>query len=84
MITKIIYKIISIYVDGLIIWKKGGITMKYCLKIIKKDGNVTKHYFSSYKDLDYNAIYCQFSTNIVKAIGLRVGLFKNKILFEVG
>ena len=55
--------------------------MKYCLKTIKKDGDVTKHYFSSYEDLEYNATYCQFSTNIVKAIGLEVGLFKNKTLF---
>ena len=39
--------------------------MKYCLKIIKKDGDVTKQYFSSYEDLEYNATYCQFSTNIV-------------------
>ena len=58
--------------------------MKYCLRIIKKDGDVSNHYFSSYEDLDYNTTLCQFSTNIVKAIGLKVGLFKNKILFEVG
>ena len=58
--------------------------MKYCLKIIKKDGDVTKHYFSSYKDLEYNATYCQFSDNIIKAIGLEVGLFKTKTLFEIG
>ena len=58
--------------------------MKYCLKVIAKDGNVTRHYFSSYEELDYNATYCQFSDNIIKAIGLEVGLFKNKILFEIG
>ena len=58
--------------------------MKYCLKIIKKDGNVINHYFSSYEDLEYNATYCQFSTNIIKAIGLEVGLFKTKTLFEIG
>lgn len=58
--------------------------MKYCLKIIKKDGDVTKHYFSSREELEYNAIYCQFSTNIAKAIGLQVGLFRNKVLFEIG
>lgn len=58
--------------------------MKYCLKLIKKDGDVTNHYFSSYEDLEYNATYCQFSTNIVKAIGLEVGLFKTKTLFEIG
>ena len=58
--------------------------MEYCLKIIKKDGDVVKHYFSSYDELDYNATLCQFSTNIVKAIGMEIGLFKNKILFEIG
>ena len=58
--------------------------MEYCLKIIKKDGDVSNHYFSSYEELDYNATYCQFSTNIVKAIELKIGLFKNKILFEIG
>ena len=58
--------------------------MEYCLKIIKKDGDVSKHYFSSYEDLDYNATFCQFSANIVKAIGMKVGLFKNKVLFEIG
>ena len=62
----------------------GGIVMEYCLKIIKKDGDVSNHYFSSYEELDYNAILCQFSTNIIKAIGLKVGIFKNKILFEIG
>ena len=58
--------------------------MGYCLKIIKKDGDVVKHYFSSYDELDYNATLCQFSTNIIKAIGMKIGLFKNKILFEIG
>lgn len=58
--------------------------MKYCLKIIKKDGNIINHYFSSYEDLEYNATYCQFSTNIIKAIGLEIGLFKTKTLFEIG
>ena len=58
--------------------------MKYCLKLIKKDGDVTNHYFSSYEDLEYNATYCQFSDNIIKAIGLEVGLFKTKTLFEIG
>ena len=62
----------------------GGIVMKYCLRIIKKDGDVSNHYFSSYEELDYNATLCQFSTNIIKAIGLKVGLFKDEILFEIG
>ena len=58
--------------------------MGYCLKINKKDGDVVKHYFSSYYELNYNATLCLFSTNIVKAIGMEIGLFKNKILFEIG
>ena len=58
--------------------------MRYCLKIIKKDGNVSKYYFSSYEELDCTATYCQFSDNIIKVIGLKVGLFKNKTLFEIG
>lgn len=58
--------------------------MEYCLKIIKKDGDVSNHYFSSYEELEYNATYCQFSDNVTKAIGLKVELFKNKTLFEIG
>lgn len=58
--------------------------MIYCLKIIKKDGDVTNRYFLSYEELEYNATYCQFSTNITKAIGLRIGIFRNKVLFEIG
>ena len=57
--------------------------MKYCLKVITKDGNMTHHYFSSYEELDYNATFCQFSDNITKAIGLRIGFFRNKVLFEI-
>lgn len=58
--------------------------MEYCLKIIKKDGSVSNHYFSSYEELDYNATFCRFSTNITTAIGLKVGLFENEILFTIG
>ena len=62
----------------------GGVDMRYCLKIIKKDGDGSNHYFSSYEELDYNATFCQFSDNITKAIGLRIGFFRNKVLFEIG
>lgn len=58
--------------------------MMYCLKITKKDGSVSKHYYSSYEELDYNATFCQFSSNIVSAIGLELGLFKDKLLFKIG
>ena len=57
--------------------------MRYCLKVITKDGDESNHYFSSYEDLDYNSEFCQFSDNIAKVVGLKVGLFKNKILFEI-
>ena len=60
-----------------------GVVMAYCLKVITKDGDVSNHYFSSYEGLDYNAEFCQFSDNIAKVVGLKVGLFKNKILFEI-
>ena len=56
----------------------GGIVMRYCLQLITKDGDVTNHYFSSYEDLEYNTTYCQFSTNIIKAIGLRLDFLKTR------
>ena len=57
--------------------------MKYCLKVTKKDGSISNHYFSSYEELDYNATFLQFSTNIIEAIGLKIGLFRNKTLFKI-
>ena len=57
--------------------------MEYCLKITRKDGTVSRHYFSSYDELDYNATFCRFSTNITGAVGLKVGLFKNEVLFRI-
>lgn len=57
---------------------------KYCLKITKKDGSISNLYFSSYEELDYNATFCQFSPNITKAVGLKLGFFKNEILFKIG
>lgn len=57
--------------------------MKYCLKVIKKDGSISNYYFSSYEELDYNATFLQFSTNITEAIGLKISLFKNKTLFKI-
>ena len=57
--------------------------MKYCLKITKKDGSISNYYFSSYEELDYNATFLQFSTNIIEVIGLKISLFRNKILFKI-
>lgn len=50
----------------------------------QKDGFESKHYFSTYEELDYHATLCQFSTNVVKAIGIEIGFFINKKLFEIG
>ena len=50
----------------------------------QKDGFESKHYFSTYDELDYHATLCQFSTNVVKAIGIEIGFFRNKKLFEIG
>lgn len=58
--------------------------MKYCLRITKKDGTISKHYFSDYDSLDYNATFCQFSTNIVHAEGLVLNFWGWKELFKIG
>lgn len=58
--------------------------MSFCLKITRKDGTVSKHYFDDYESLDYNATFCQFSPYIRCAEGLELGLFKNKLLFRIG
>ena len=52
--------------------------MKYCLKVITKDGDVSNYYFSSQEELDYNAVYCQYSDNITKAIGMKVWDFQKQ------
>lgn len=58
--------------------------MEYRLVIIKKDGDISKHYYADYDTLDYNAIYCQFSPNIIKAMGQRETLFGWETLFTIG
>ena len=57
--------------------------MKYCLKVIKKDNSISNYYFSSYEELDYNATFLQFCTNVTEAIGLTISLFENKTLFKI-
>ena len=58
--------------------------MEYRLVIFRKDGDVSKHFYSDYKTLDYNATFCQFSPNILKAIGQKEELFGWKTLFTIG
>lgn len=57
---------------------------RYCLRITRKDGTVSKHYYDDYDDLDYNATFCQFSTNILHAEGLERKFFKWNELFRIG
>jgi len=58
--------------------------MNYLLLIKKKDGTVSKHYYDTYDELDYNATMCQFSTNIVSAEGYEVAGIFHKRLFTIG
>lgn len=55
--------------------------MFYRLVIHKKDGYVSKHYFPDYETLEYNAEFCPFSHNIVKAVGQKLTFFGYKTLF---
>lgn len=56
----------------------------YRLVVVTKSGSVNKHYFDDYDSLDYNATFCQFSSNIVKAIGQKANLLSWKTLFVIG
>lgn len=56
----------------------------YCLKITRKDGSVSKHYYETYEELDYNATFCQFSANIAHAEGLKFSLLGWKEIFNIG
>ena len=58
--------------------------MDYRLVIYKKDGSVSTHYYPDYDTLDYNAVFCCFSPNIVKAVGQKFSWFRYKTLFTYG
>ena len=57
--------------------------MQYLLLITRKDGTVSKHYYDTYEDLDYNATFCRFSTNIYRAEGYKLGFLSKKKLFTI-
>lgn len=57
---------------------------RFRLHIIRKDGTESNHYFDDYETLDYNATFCEFSTNIVSAEGLERKWFKWVQLFKIG
>lgn len=56
----------------------------YRLVIYRKDGGVSEHKYDDYDSLDYNATFCQFSSNILKAVGQEYKLFGWKTLFTIG
>ena len=60
--------------------------MDYRLVIHKRDGSVSKHYYPDYDTLEYNAVFCQFSPNIVKAFGQKFNILRlgYKTLFTIG
>lgn len=56
----------------------------YKLRITRKDGTINEHFFNDYDSLDYNATFCQFSSNIVHAEGLKLTISGWKELFKIG
>ncbi len=56
----------------------------YKLRITRKDGTINEHFFADYDSLDYNATFCQFSSNIVHAEGLKLTISGWKELFKIG
>lgn len=57
----------------------------YCLIIHKKNGEVSKHYFDTYEDMEYNSVFVQFSPNCVKAFGKVFNPFTGwKTVFKIG
>ena len=58
--------------------------MDYRLVITKRDGEISKHSFPCYDSLEYNATFCQFSPNIIKAVGQRLTWRGWETLFTIG
>lgn len=55
----------------------------YRLVIVKKDGDISEHYFDDYEELDYSAVLCQFSSNILKVTAQKDTLLGWKTLFTI-
>ena len=47
----------------------------YRLVTTSNGGLVRKHYYETYDDMEYNAVFLQFSPNVTKAIGQKLKLF---------
>jgi hypothetical protein len=56
----------------------------YCLLILKRNGETSRHYYEDYDSMDYDATMCQFSLNVAKARGMRCGSRGWKTLFKIG
>lgn len=56
---------------------------RYRLVIVKKDGDISKHYFDDYEELEYNAVFCPFSSNILKVTAQEDTLLGWKTLFTI-
>ena len=54
------------------------------LIVITVDGSKREHYFENFDELEYNATFCQFSPNIVKAYGEKRSFLGWKTLFTIG
>jgi len=53
------------------------------LIVTTKNGDRNIHYFEDYDTLDYNAVLCQFSPNIIKAVAQEATLLGWKTLFSI-
>lgn len=57
--------------------------MRYVLEIVTKDGGVSRHYYDNYDEMYDDSVLCQFSTNIIRAVGKEDIPF-SKPLFVIG
>lgn len=55
----------------------------YRLVIVRKDGDISKHHFDNYEELDYSSVLCQFSSNILKVTAQKDTLLGWKTLFTI-
>lgn len=54
------------------------------LVTISNGGLVRRHYYDNYDDMEYNAVFLQFSPNVTKAFGQELHFFRWKTLFTIG
>ena len=54
------------------------------LIVITVDGSKRVHYYEDFDELEYNATFCQFSPNVIKAHGQEWFFSGWKTLFTIG